>query len=38
MCALRLRRRKPPARALFRKAVGDSVEIAGGDVEILAIG
>jgi transcription elongation GreA/GreB family factor len=28
----------PLGRALFGKAVGDSVEIAGGDVEILAIG
>jgi transcription elongation GreA/GreB family factor len=27
----------PLARALFGKAVGDNVEIAGGDVEILAI-
>jgi transcription elongation GreA/GreB family factor len=27
----------PLARALFGKAIGDSVEIAGGDVEILAI-
>jgi len=28
----------PLARALFGKTVGDSVELAGGEVEILAIG